>query len=84
MLSARHAIRFRRRYETVTLGDCTPEILFINSKLAPGRRGRRDRKLHCLEPALLIDLVPIYDRSILSVQRRAAKNSTDVAGVTPR
>jgi hypothetical protein len=35
MLSARHAIRFRRRYETVTLGDCTPEILFINSKLAP-------------------------------------------------
>ncbi|MEJ1962925.1 MAG: DUF932 domain-containing protein [Gammaproteobacteria bacterium] len=29
-LSARHAIRFRRRYETVTLRDCIPEILFLN------------------------------------------------------
>lgn len=29
-LSARHVIRFRRRYETVTLTDCIPEILFIN------------------------------------------------------
>ncbi len=29
-LSARHAIRFRRRYESVTLRDCIPEILFIN------------------------------------------------------
>lgn len=29
-LSARHVIRFRRRYETVELRDCIPEILFIN------------------------------------------------------
>ena len=29
-LSARHVIRFRRRYETVTLRDCIPEILFLN------------------------------------------------------
>jgi hypothetical protein len=29
-LSARHAIRFRRRFETVTLRDCVPEILFLN------------------------------------------------------
>ena len=29
-LSARHAIRFRRRYETVNLRDAIPEILFIN------------------------------------------------------
>ncbi len=29
-LSARHVIRFRRRYETVALTDCIPEILFIN------------------------------------------------------
>lgn len=29
-LSARHGIRFRRRYETVTLRDCIPEILFLN------------------------------------------------------
>jgi len=31
LLSARHVIRFRRRYETVTLRDCIPEILFINA-----------------------------------------------------
>jgi hypothetical protein len=30
-LSARHVIRFRRRYETVQLRDCIPEILFLNS-----------------------------------------------------
>jgi Domain of unknown function (DUF932). len=30
-LSARHAIRFRRRYETVSLRDCIPEILFLNA-----------------------------------------------------
>jgi len=29
-LSARHVIRFRRRYESVTLRDCVPEILFLN------------------------------------------------------
>jgi hypothetical protein len=29
-LSARHVIRFRRRYESVTLRDCIPEILFLN------------------------------------------------------
>jgi Domain of unknown function (DUF932) len=29
-LSAQHVIRFRRRYETVTLRDCIPEILFPN------------------------------------------------------
>jgi hypothetical protein len=29
-LSARHCIRFRRRYETVELRDCIPEILFLN------------------------------------------------------
>jgi hypothetical protein len=30
LLSARHVIRFRRRYETVQLRDCLPEILFLN------------------------------------------------------
>jgi hypothetical protein len=30
VLSARHVIRFRRRYETVSLTDCIPEILFMN------------------------------------------------------
>jgi len=29
-LSARHVIRFRRRYEIVELRDCVPEILFLN------------------------------------------------------
>jgi hypothetical protein len=31
ILSARHVIRCRRRYETVQLRDCIPEILFINA-----------------------------------------------------
>lgn len=30
-MSARHVIRFRRRYESVQLRDCIPEILFLNS-----------------------------------------------------
>jgi hypothetical protein len=30
-LYAAHVIRFRRRYETVTLRDCIPEILFLNA-----------------------------------------------------
>jgi len=30
-LSARHAIRFRRRYESVSLRDCITEILFLNA-----------------------------------------------------
>ena len=30
-LSAPHVIRFRRRYETVQLRDCIPEILFLNA-----------------------------------------------------
>lgn len=31
LLSARHVIRFRRRYETVTLRDCICEIIFLNA-----------------------------------------------------
>ena len=40
-LSARHAIRFRRRYETVSLRDCICEILFLN-----GHDGRTSTQFH--------------------------------------